>query len=182
MHYLSAWHGLVQVVDTGGRFAIETIVVRVSITVGIGITVVSGMMTVVSGVKVVGISFGISLSLTFAFSSAGNRLVQMVDTRGRFATQTQTVVAMVGIGIPSVSVSQSVVAVVVSSEPVVSTVEDSGVGLGLSLGISGSDNSSEQDLKKGIQIVFLLLQKFVKKVLTKAFMFLLQREAPSRIN
>ena len=146
MHYLSAWHGLVQVVDTGGRFAKETIVVRVSITVGIRITVVSGMVTVVSGVKVVGISLGISLSLTFAFSSAGNRLVQMVDTRGRFATQ--TVVAMVGIGITSVSVSQSVVAVVVSSESVVSTVEDSGVGLGLSLGIGGSDNSSEQDLKK----------------------------------
>ena len=152
MHYLSAWHGLVQVVDTGGRFAKETIVVRVSITVGIRITVVSGMMTVVSGVKVVGISLGISLSLTFAFSSAGNRLVQMVDTRGRFATQ--TVVAMVGIGITSVSVSQSVVTVVVSSESVVSTVEDSGVGLGLSLGISGSDNGSEQDLKKSIQIVF----------------------------
>ena len=146
MHYLSAWHGLVQVVDTGGRFGIETIVVRVSITVGIRITVVSGMVTVVSGVKVVGISLGISLSLTFAFSSAGNRLVQMVDTRGRFATQ--TVVAMVSIGITSVSVSQSVVAVVVSSESVVSTVEDSGVGLGLSLGIGGSDNSSEQDLKK----------------------------------
>merc|ERR1719323_1368025 len=108
-------------------------VVRVSITVGIRITVVSGMVTIVSGVKVVGISLGISLSLTFAFSSAGNRLVQMVDTRGRFATQTQTVVAMVGIGITSVSVSQSVVTVVVSSEPVVSTVEDSGVGLGLSL-------------------------------------------------
>ena len=149
MHYLSAWHGLVQVVDTGGRFGIETIVVRVSITVGIRITVVSGMVTVVSGVKVVGISLGISLSLTFAFSSAGNRLVQMVDTRGRFATQ--TVVAMVGIGITSVSVSQSVVAVVVSSESVVSTVEDSGVGLGLSLGISGSDNGSEQDLKKIFQ-------------------------------
>ena len=180
MHYLSAWHGLVQVVDTGGRFAIETIVVRVSITVGIRITVVSGMMTVVSGVKVVGISFGISLGLTFAFSSAGNRLVQMVDTRGRFATQ--TVVAMVSIRITSVSVSQSVVAVVVSSEPVVSTVEDSGVGLGLSLGISGSDNGSEQDLKKQYSNIFLLLQKFVKKVLTKAFMFVLQREAPSRIN
>ena len=178
-HALSAGDGLVESVDTGSRLdtiAVSAVVSRVSVesvSISIRMSVVSGVSTVVC---VVSISGGVSLSVTLGISvigSTGDGCSGRVDTGGSFAAQT----------VVSVRIMSIVSTISVRVGSVSTSIEELRVGLGLSLGTgdSGSGNS-KQDLQKIQFLSNFFILKFFRNRLTKAFMFVLQREAPSGIN
>ena len=178
-HALSAGDGNIGSIDTGSRLetiAVSAVVSRVSVesvSISIRMSVVTGVSTVVC---VVSISGGVGLSVTLGVSvigSTGDGCSGRVDTGGSFAAQT----------VVSVRIMSIVSTISVRVGSVSTSIEELRVGLGLSLGTgdSGSGNS-KQDLQKIQFLSIFFTLKFFRNRLTKAFMFVLQREAPSGIN